>query len=271
MALDILRLVLIHTSQFVAGIRRPPQKLVHLRVNRLSVAMRNSLDEERHRPYCEDGPRVPIESVRFEVGPASGIGRNDHDRERAGGGDAQCCKGSAKEGMSHVSGTLAAQTCAAWPSGILSRKLRTEQITFSSPPYRVMNNSTSACRAPFHPCPHRGWAKLIAAEHLEQIGKIAGVAGNTHPKAAPLSRKHPVDPKTQDFASSLALSNSYTDSGWWTQIYRRAFPTLISAVSVREDGSAQRGRINRVLTLSCERVYTVDEKVRSNNSPDILL
>ena len=46
---------------------------------------------------------------------------------------------------------------------------------------------------------------------------------------------------------------------------------LISAVSVRDDGWAQRGGIDRVLTLACGRVYTVDEKVRTNDWPDILL
>ena len=54
-------------------------------------------------------------------------------------------------------------------------------------------------------------------------------------------------------------------------IYRRAFPTLVSAACVREDGWAQRAGIDRVLTLACGRVYTVDEKVRTNDWPDILL
>lgn len=54
-------------------------------------------------------------------------------------------------------------------------------------------------------------------------------------------------------------------------LYRQAFPTLVSAVSVRDDGWAQRGGIDRVLTLACGRTYTVDEKVRTNDWPDILL
>jgi hypothetical protein len=83
--------------------------------------------------------------------------------------------------------------------------------------------------------------------------------------------RFPVERKVHDFATSLALSNSYTDADWWMQIYRRAFPTLISAVSVRDDGWARRGGIDRVLTLASGRVYTVDEKVRTNDWPDILL
>lgn len=68
-----------------------------------------------------------------------------------------------------------------------------------------------------------------------------------------------------DFHASLALSNSYVDAPWWLDIYRKAFPTLISAVPVRNDGWAQRGGIDRVITLACGRVYTADEKVRMND------
>lgn len=78
-------------------------------------------------------------------------------------------------------------------------------------------------------------------------------------------------PVNHDFATSLALSQSYAEAPWWLDIYRKAFPTLISAVSVRDDGWAQRGGIDRVLTLACGRVFTVDEKVRTNDWPDILL
>jgi hypothetical protein len=35
--------------------------------------------------------------------------------------------------------------------------------------------------------------------------------------------------------------------------------------------SAQRGGIDRILTLECGRTYTVDEKVRMEDWPDILL
>ena len=42
-------------------------------------------------------------------------------------------------------------------------------------------------------------------------------------------------------------------------------------MSVRQDGWAQRGGVDRVLTLSSGRTYTVDEKVRLQDWPDILL
>lgn len=81
----------------------------------------------------------------------------------------------------------------------------------------------------------------------------------------------PLAAAVHDFQSSLALSNSLSDAPWWLDLYRQAFPTLVSAVSVRDDGWAQRGGIDRVLTLACGRTYTVDEKVRTNEWPDILL
>ena len=73
------------------------------------------------------------------------------------------------------------------------------------------------------------------------------------------------------FADSLRLSESFSEAPWWTDLYRKAFPSLVSAVSVRDDGWAQRGGIDRVITLACGRVFTVDEKVRTNDWPDILL
>jgi len=52
-----------------------------------------------------------------------------------------------------------------------------------------------------------------------------------------------------DFNESLAFSQSCADAPWWIDVYRTAFPGLVSAVSVRKDGWAQRGGIDRVLTL----------------------
>jgi hypothetical protein len=74
-----------------------------------------------------------------------------------------------------------------------------------------------------------------------------------------------------NFDDSLALSQRYSEAGWWMDVYRRALPRLASAVSVRDDGWAQRGGIDRLLTLSCGRTYSVDEKVRTRDWPDILL
>lgn len=86
----------------------------------------------------------------------------------------------------------------------------------------------------------------------------------------PAAEAH-VATRLHNFEQSLALSQSYSEAPWWLDMYRRAFPTLQSAVSVRNDGWAQRAGIDRVLTLACGRTVTIDEKVRTNDWPDILL
>lgn len=72
------------------------------------------------------------------------------------------------------------------------------------------------------------------------------------------------------FKDSHDLAAQYGPD-WWIPMYRRAFPTLMSAVAVEHDGWAQRGGIDRLLTLSCGRTYTVDEKIRTQDWPDVLL
>lgn len=77
-------------------------------------------------------------------------------------------------------------------------------------------------------------------------------------------------PRIHTFTDSMALSEKY-GADWWLPIYRRAFPTLMSAVAVQHDGWAQRGGIDRLLTLACGRTFTVDEKIRTEDWPDVLL
>lgn len=74
-----------------------------------------------------------------------------------------------------------------------------------------------------------------------------------------------------NFAESLALSHEHEDAPWWSNVYGQAFPGYLSAVSVRKDGWAQRGGIDRVVTLASGKTLTVDEKVRSKSYGDIAL
>ena len=74
-----------------------------------------------------------------------------------------------------------------------------------------------------------------------------------------------------NFSTSLGFSNGYTDAPWWEQVYRKAFPSFAGMVSVRSEGWAQRGGIDRVITLASGRTYSVDEKVRAEDWPDFLL
>jgi hypothetical protein len=78
-------------------------------------------------------------------------------------------------------------------------------------------------------------------------------------------------PVYHTFTDSLAVAEAYSDADWWLPFYRRAFPNLVAAVAVKQDGWAQRGGIDRLLTLACGRTYTVDEKIRTRDWPDILL
>lgn len=73
------------------------------------------------------------------------------------------------------------------------------------------------------------------------------------------------------FGRSLALSQEHESAPWWEPVYRQAFPGFACMVSVREDGWAQRGGIDRVITLKSGRTVTVDEKVRAKSYGDILL
>jgi len=73
------------------------------------------------------------------------------------------------------------------------------------------------------------------------------------------------------FSESLALSHEHEAAPWWREVYAAAFPGLAGMVSVRNDGWAQRGGIDRVLTLKSGRTVTVDEKVRAKSYGDFLL
>lgn len=73
------------------------------------------------------------------------------------------------------------------------------------------------------------------------------------------------------FDDDLAFSHSQADAPWWSAVYQTAFPDLAAMVSVRKDGWAQRGGIDRVLTLESGKTLYVDEKVRREDWPDFAL
>lgn len=74
-----------------------------------------------------------------------------------------------------------------------------------------------------------------------------------------------------NFEESNAKSIAQADAPWWLEIYRNAFPDLVSFACVRQDGWAQRGGIDRVLTLSSGKTLSIDEKVRYKDRDDIAL
>ena len=77
--------------------------------------------------------------------------------------------------------------------------------------------------------------------------------------------------EVHDFKERLAFSHKHEESGWWRDVYSKAFPGIQSINSVREDGWAQRAGIDRILVLASGKIVKIDEKVRSQSYPDILL
>lgn len=80
-----------------------------------------------------------------------------------------------------------------------------------------------------------------------------------------------MEAKMHNFGESLALSHEHSGAPWWRHVYESAFPDLLAMTCIRNDGWAQRGGIDRVLTLASGKTLTVDEKVRAVDYPDILL
>ena len=77
--------------------------------------------------------------------------------------------------------------------------------------------------------------------------------------------------QVHDFHQSLSHSQNIAEADWWETVYRKAFPGFATMANVRDDGWAQRGGIDRVITLRDGRTITIDEKVRESDWSDILL
>lgn len=78
-------------------------------------------------------------------------------------------------------------------------------------------------------------------------------------------------PIVHNFQESLKLSNEYTNASWWEEIYKKSFMDFDTMRSVRQDGWAQKGGIDRIIILKSGKILTVDEKVRKKDYGDILL
>ena len=74
-----------------------------------------------------------------------------------------------------------------------------------------------------------------------------------------------------NFKDSLAFSESNSGLAMWEDVYRKAFPTLATITQIKKDGWAQRGGVDKVLTLQSGKTITVDEKIRKQDYGDILL
>lgn len=73
------------------------------------------------------------------------------------------------------------------------------------------------------------------------------------------------------FTRSLRLAEDVSDAPWWATVYQRAFPTMIGTHTIAKDGWAQRGGVDRVVILGSGKVLHIEQKVRAEVWPDILL
>jgi hypothetical protein len=78
--------------------------------------------------------------------------------------------------------------------------------------------------------------------------------------------------RVHSFEERLAWSRSMSGKVWWGECYRRFFlDDGFTMQTVEADGWAQRAGIDRIVTLSSGRAYTIDEKVREFEYHDVLL
>ena len=75
--LDVFRFLSVQCPDRIARTRLRMNQFVEFRVDRLSIAMFGTLDEQRHEPRRENGNRVPVERLGLKSEPKNGIGGDD--------------------------------------------------------------------------------------------------------------------------------------------------------------------------------------------------
>jgi len=73
------------------------------------------------------------------------------------------------------------------------------------------------------------------------------------------------------FAESLEKSHKADEHAFWEQCYRQAFPSFAGMNNSREDGEHQRKGIDRLVFLSNNKTFLIDEKIRFTKFNDIAL
>jgi len=76
---------------------------------------------------------------------------------------------------------------------------------------------------------------------------------------------------THDFKERLNWSEEQSDEPFWEEVYKKAFPNMVSLAMCPGDTQSQRLGIDRVVVLSSGRVLKIDEKKRAKVYSDILL
>lgn len=74
-----------------------------------------------------------------------------------------------------------------------------------------------------------------------------------------------------DFVECLTRSHEQSEDPIWERVYKNAFHNFGTMYSVKDDGWAQRGGIDRMVTLTSGRTLAIDEKCRFKDYGDILV
>ena len=76
---------------------------------------------------------------------------------------------------------------------------------------------------------------------------------------------------SHNFDSDIKYAGSQADAPWWPIVYKKAFGEIASITSITKDGWAQRAGIDKIITLACGKIISIDEKVRRKDYPDFFL
>jgi hypothetical protein len=69
----------------------------------------------------------------------------------------------------------------------------------------------------------------------------------------------------------LQWSEQQANAPWWEEVYRQAFPDMVSMQKIPGPSRAQENGVDRLIFLGRDKVVRVDEKTRRKDWDDILL
>ena len=73
-----------------------------------------------------------------------------------------------------------------------------------------------------------------------------------------------------DFKADLVRSYAQENASYWDAIYRDLFPGMAAYIRHSQDGDHQRLGVDTTIIMKNSKTYTIDEKIRLQDFPDIL-
>ena len=74
-----------------------------------------------------------------------------------------------------------------------------------------------------------------------------------------------------EFRADLETSHALESAQFWNEVYSSLFPGMVTFVRHSQDGAHQRLGVDTTVVMSNSRTFTVDEKIRRQDYPDILV